>query len=485
MSSVRRSFWLSLADSYLMLALQVVSTVILARILTPAQIGVFAVAAVFSALASMFRDFGVGEYLIQARDLNADKIAAALSLNIAVSWAMAAAMYGGADAAAAFYGNPGVGEVMRVQALMFLLVPFGAVTMAWFRRELNFQPVLICNIAGNVAGFAASVTLALRGHGYMSLAWSAVIAVAVTVGLSLWFRPSAFPRMPGLRGIGEVFHFSKFASAIYIAAQLGKGAPEMIIGRVDGVVGVAMFSRANGLVEMFNRLALRPVMQVCMPYFAKSQRDGGSIVTAYLTSVSYLTAVGWTFLAFMGIASFAAIRLVYGDQWDAAAPLAQIVCAACAIDLVHAMSREALLAQGQARQANSLQLTLVVLQVLGLLLVVPFGLVGAAWGMVLAAACGLVVSQWFLARGIGLRASQLMYACGPSLVLCLGALLPAAAWALVTGVTLDNYIAFAIGGAVMTALCWLAMLRVTRHPLFDELRALWRRIAHRQPAAEQ
>ena len=84
-----------------------------------------------------------------------------------------------------------------------------------------------------------------------------------------------------------------------------------------------------------------------------------------------------------------------------------------------------------------------------------------------------------------MRASQLMHACRPSLVLCLGALLPAAAWALVTGVTLDNYIAFAIGGTLATALCWLAMLRLTRHPLLDELRPLWCRIAHRQPAAER
>lgn len=483
-SSIRRLFWLTLADSYLVLALQLASTIILARILTPTQLGVFAIASVFSALASMLRDFGVGEYLIQERELTNEKIAAALSLNLIVSWTMAAAMYGGAGAAASFYASPGVGEVMRVQALMFLLVPFGAVTMAWFRRELNYQPVLICNIAGSVAGFVVSVVLALRGHGYMSLAWSAVIAVAVTVSLSLWFRPASFPRLPGLRGIAEVFHFSKFASGIYIAAQAGKGAPEMIIGRADGVVGVAMFSRANGLVEVFNRLAVRPVMLVCMPYLAKARRDGGDIQSAYATSVSYLTAVGWTFLGFMGIASFAMIRLVYGDQWDAAAPLAQILCAACAIDLIHVMSREALLAEGQARQANSLQLVLVVLQVLGLLLVIPFGLKGAAWGMVAAALIGVAVSQWFLARCIGLRTSRVVRACVPSLWLCAGALLPAAVWAWIAGVTLDNYIAFAIGGGLVTAVSWLVILRLLRHPLFEELRPLWSRLVRRAAVAE-
>ena len=76
MNSVRRSVWLTFADSYFGLVLQIASTMIIARILTPQEIGVFAIAAVFSTLASMFRDFGVAEYLIQERELTSDKIAA-------------------------------------------------------------------------------------------------------------------------------------------------------------------------------------------------------------------------------------------------------------------------------------------------------------------------------------------------------------------------------------------------------------------------
>ena len=121
MTSVRRSFFLSLADSYLAIALQLASTVIIARILTPAEVGVFAIAAVFSTLASMFRDFGVAEYLIQARDLDRDKIRAALGLNIIVSWAMAAMVFLAAPLAAKFYREPGVGDVMLDRAFVMTI----------------------------------------------------------------------------------------------------------------------------------------------------------------------------------------------------------------------------------------------------------------------------------------------------------------------------------------------------------------------------
>ncbi len=466
-----------MADSYLMLVLQVVGTMIIARVLTPAEIGVFAIAAVLSGLASMFRDFGVAEYMIQERELSSDKISAALALNIAVSWSMAAGMYLGSWAVADFYGDAGVGVVMRIQALGFLLVPFGAVTMAWFRREMNFRPILICNVAGNATAFVVSVSMALLGFGSVSLAWSTVASIAVTVMISIGFRPKAFPRWPSLRGIGPIFHFSKYVTSMWLIGQAGKGAPELIIGRASGVIDVAMFSRANGLLEMFNRLVMRSVTLVGMPYLAQSERTGGSLAAAYVRTASLVTAVGWTFFAFLGIAAFAAIRIVYGPQWDAAVPVAQILCIAGAVELVHSLSREALLVRGRAKEGNRLQCIVVLLQVCGLLMVVPFGLQGAAWGFTAAALASLVVTQLFLARWIGLGTWDLVRGCLPSLYLCLLSVAPAAVWAFVEGVTVENFVLFGTVGAAVTAVCWLTALHALRHPLVDELAPLKRRIA--------
>lgn len=442
---------------------------IIARVLKPEEIGVFAIAAVFSGLASMFRDFGVAEYMIQERVLTREKIAAALSLNIGVSWSMAVLMYLGAGFVADFYKNDGVGTVMRIQALGFLLVPFGAVTMAWFRREMNFRPVLICNVAGSLTAFGVAVGAALSGYGYIGLAWSTVASIAVTVAISVAYRPPDFPKLPSLHGIGPVFHFSKFVTSMWIVGQAGKGAPEMIIGRVLGVVDVAMYSRANGLLEMFNRLVMRSVSHVGMPYFAKSDRETGSVSDAYIRTACYVTALGWPFFAFLAVGAFAAVRIIYGAQWDAAVPVAQVLCLAGALDIVHAMARDALLVRGRAREGNRLQLILVVLQVCGLLFVIPFGLLGAAWGMVAAAFFGLAVTQYFLARYIDLGTTDLLKGCLPSAYLCLASVAPATIWAVVGGVNSENYFQFGFAGGMMTAVTWLVAVHVLRHPILVEL----------------
>ena len=87
MANIRRSLAFSTLDSYISLVLQLGSTVVLSRLLTPEETGIFAVAAVFASLASTFRDFGVAEFLIQEKALTSDKIRAALTVNITISWA--------------------------------------------------------------------------------------------------------------------------------------------------------------------------------------------------------------------------------------------------------------------------------------------------------------------------------------------------------------------------------------------------------------
>jgi O-antigen/teichoic acid export membrane protein len=110
MTELRRSLIYSAAQSYISVALQLVSTAVLSRILTPAQVGVFAVATVFAALASNVRDFGIAEYLIQAKDLSADRIRAAFAANIITSWSMALAMWIASTPVGDFYHSPQIGD---------------------------------------------------------------------------------------------------------------------------------------------------------------------------------------------------------------------------------------------------------------------------------------------------------------------------------------------------------------------------------------
>lgn len=470
MTAVRRSLVYSVLDSYSALVLQLAGTVVIARILTPEQTGIFAVAAVFAALASTFRDFGVAEYLIQERELTDDTIRASLAVNIAVSWIMAALLFCLAPTAAAFYRSSGVGDVMRVQSVNFLLIPFGAVTMAWFRREMNFKPIFIVGLLANTTSTAVGIVLALKGFGFMSLAWASLAGVVVTVAASICLRPRTFPRWPGLKGIRRVVQFGKYASGIYIFGQIGRGAPEMIIGRARDMAAVGMFNRAYGIVEIFHRLIVRSIIPVCLPYFAKEARETGTPRRALITTISYLTAIGWPFLACLGVVAYSAIRIMYGTQWMEAVPFAKIVCAAAAIELVYFPATEALLAVGRARHGNQLQFLTQGARIVGLLAAIPFGLAGACWGLVGAALFGALVSHIYLARIVSLSFRDVVGALWPSLQLTLAVLLPLLGLVGWIPINESNYIPIGLGGGAFCGLIWIALLRCLSHPLWVEIK---------------
>lgn len=483
MKSVRRSLAWGLLDNYIGIGLQIVATVVIARLLTPNEIGIYSVAAVLGAMAMQFRDFGMAEYLIQEKNLNDQKIRAAFGVNVLLSWSMAGLFLGSSWWVADFYRQPGVGQVMRLQALSFLLVPFGGITMAYFRREMEYRPLFVAGIASSVTTFVVGVGGCLLGLSYMALAWSSLMSLVVTVAVSVAYRPKHFPRWPGLRGMGEVVAFSKHAMGIYFFGQLGKGAPEAIIGRALDVASVAYFSRANGLVELFNRSVLRSAINICLPYFAKEEREGKTAASGYLKATTLLTGVGWPFFASTALLAFSVIRLLYGDQWMLAVPLAKVLCLVAALELPYWLATEVMIAAGRIDQSHWLQAKVQCLRVLGVFMVIPFGLIGAGVGLGLAALAGAWLAQRALREIIGLRFRDLCVACKPSLLVTIAAALPPGLTSLLVAQSHDNYLLVLVACGSASVVAWLLALRGFGHPFWQEIELVVQQFRNRRGGA--
>ena len=469
MSAVRKSLFVQLADSYLGLVLQIICSAIIARLLTPNEVGVFSVAAVVFSMASQFRDFGLGEYLVQEADLTDRKIRAAFAANIIISWSVATLLFLASWRIAEFYHQQGVGEIIRLQAVNFLIVPFGAVTMAYFRRELTYRPVLIGSILANITSFSVAIMAVLAGLSYMSLAWSSLAGLLVTVAVSIWFRPANFPKWPALSGIGEVIAFSKHAMGIYLFGQIGKSAPEAIIGRVLDMPSVAYFSRANGLMEIFNRTVLRAVLPICLPYFSQAARAGNSTVPGYLKATQLLTGVGWPFFSVIGFLSFSTIRLLYGSQWVSAVELAKILCLVAVMELPYWLAKEVIIAVGRIDQANKMQFRIQGLRLASLVLVIPFGLLGACWGLMLASILGAVVAHNYVRASINLSALELAAACKPSVFVTMATTAPVALASIFFEQSNQTYLWFLALGGFASLIFWLGSLWLFKHAFWNEI----------------
>src|ERR1041384_2837636 len=122
MRGVARNFAFGFAERYFQAALALASSMALARLLSPSEIGVYSIAAVLTGLAQVFRDLGTGQLLIARGGLTAEEQGALLTISIIVGWSLALLLAALAQPLAAFYRQPGLAQVLRILSLNFVLV---------------------------------------------------------------------------------------------------------------------------------------------------------------------------------------------------------------------------------------------------------------------------------------------------------------------------------------------------------------------------
>ncbi len=478
MSQVRKSLGYLVAESYFSMALQLVSAAVISRLLSPSESGIFQVAAAFAAMASTFRDFGVAEYLIQKTDLDEKSLRRALGMNIIVSWAIGLVLLIGSGPIARFYAAEQITLILRVLSVNFFLIPFGAVTMAWFRREMNFAPLFWSSVLANIVSFTVSIFLAYYGYGAMCLAWASLAGVAATVLVSLWFRPPTMPRWPLFSGLSEIIFFGKHATSVYLVGQVGKSAPELIIGKVLSMASVAFFSRGGSLLELFQRTVMRSIIPLCLPYFAAQVRAGSGIAQAYTRAVTYITGVGWPFLIVVAICAEEIILFLYGSQWLSAVRVGQLICVAGLIELVHTLSKEALIAAGRVERSNVLQIMTQVSRIAAIGLTAFFGLNAIGYGLIVAAVIGLIAAQWELGRNADLGFGKIVQATHNSLWISITTFAVVYPMHQLVKATFSPFWVLAMVGSVFL-LTWLVTVRVTRHAILGELEGIFKRLRYR------
>ena len=469
MASIRRSFVFSFAQRYSALAIQMGAMVVLARLLTPAEFGTYAVASAVVTLATVLQDFGVGNYLVKEQALDRPKIATAYSVAFVIAWPLGIALYAASGAIAAWYGNPDLERVIAVLSLTFFAMPFGTPALGLMRREMQFGRLCALGVAAAAATAAASLGMALTGHGTISLAWGMVAgSLTTSLGASL-LRPGLLLLRPGLSHWSQVMGFGGRSAAIAALAELGNQTPSIAAGRLLGFEAAGLLHRATSTLQIYRKSVLDGLMPVVLPAFAAKLRSGLSVKEHYLRGLAYLTAVGWPFSVVLALLAHPVMRVLFGPQWDAAVPLVQILCLSGAMTPLIHLSRPLFIALD--RIDLSLRIHLIV-QPVKILLVAAAAFQGVTW-MAAALCLPSLLNAWLshreLSRLLGYRPADVLAAVGRSFAVTLCSAAAPGAVVLTLGLEPEHsLLALALGGGG-AALGWLAGIVAFGHPARAEL----------------
>ena len=474
--SVRRALVWSFAERYTSLLVTIASTMILARILTPAQIGIFSLCAAVTAVAGILRDFGVSEYLIQEKQLTECKMRAAFAIAILVAWTIAAVVLLGRNIIANYYGEPGIAEVLAVLSLNFFILPFASPAFALLNREMAFRKIFAVQTTSSVAHAITAIGLAMNGYSYLSLAWATVANSAIQAVLIGFMRPKETLLMPSLREAKAVFSYGSMFVTSRIIETFTRNAHEFIIAKQFGFASVGQFSRALGLIELFYTNVTTAILRVATPAFAANHRAGLSHVETYSKGTAIFTSISWPFFCFVALMSYEIIHLLFGPQWDAAVPIAMILSFSMIPSNLVALAPNILSATGHVK--TRLKITLftspVHLSFIFLASFLSVEAIATAWGLSNMILTSLYILN--LSRIFGTTIIQLLRPCFLSAFI---ALVTITTQALVLNLSrsiemppIINILLVAISGAI----AWYTTLRITKHPTHVELHNIWQRM---------
>ena len=464
--------------------LVLVTTVVLARLLAPADFGVIGLALVFIAYAEGVTDLGVAQALIYLPEDREATDAAFVVILLFSSVLVGVAMLV-APAVAAFFHRPDVTNLFRVLSLSLLIGGAGEIPDALLRKRLLFRRRLVADIARSAAQGVVSIALAAAGagpwsivYGYLAggLLWTATAWTLVS------YRPAArFWRVRWERA-QPLLSYGVAAAGNALLLSLVFDIDYLIVGRKLGAASLGYYTLGFRIPEMAIINVFIVVSVVAFPLFSRARTDMDRLRKGYLTAIRLQTVYGvWAGVG-MAVVAPMLVHVVFGPKWEPSIVPLQALALYAAFRSLGIGAVDVYKAIGRPTLAVALSFVRLVVLVPALLLAVRYGINGVSWAQAVVALLLAALMQGVASRVLGLGMKSLGVALLPACAVGLGAAMGAGAirlW-MPGGESARLVLAILAGG-----LTGLAALRLADPRFLTELRRLLASRRAAKGAAEQ
>lgn len=331
------------------------STVVVARLVSPRDFGIYAMAIAVTTIINVFLQFGLAKYLMRETELSRNLLRSVFTVNVLMSLLYMVMILVGAFAADRLFQSQEVSRFLVVFALFPLFAMMEFIPASLCAREMRFGVVSLLAVVRALVLAAATMILAFKGYAYMSFAWAQVLAWAVTAvcfNYVIW-RPDIWRlRFVGMRSI---LHFGTQMIGISGVGQLSTRAGEMMLGSILGLSSLGLYTRASGLPTSLNLSVFQAASNVIFSKMSFDLRETGSFHSSYLAFLRLVLGVLWPMLLGLAILAQPVIHILYGEKWQAAATPLSLLAIAAAITLALGMTSELFIVRHQTQRQVKLE----------------------------------------------------------------------------------------------------------------------------------
>jgi len=400
-------------------ALVLVSTAILARLISPKDFGLVALALTFMAFLDMLQGLGVGEALVIEDEEEVEETAETVFLiSVAVGFVLMVLTAAIGPLAADFFDQPRLVGIMPVLGVNFLLLGLGSTHYALAQKRIDFRSRTVAEVCDVVARGGTGIVLALTGAGVWSLVigyLAGTLALTVALWLLVPWRPRFRPQRAHVR---RLLSFGGALTGVGFMAAILAQFDNIVIGKQLGAEQLGFYSIATRLPYLLIVNLAVVAGQVLFPAFATL--DGEDMRRGFLTSLRYAVMVALPLTAVLGILAEPLVIGLFGDQWEGSVVAAQVLALWALMSPIGIVCGTAFKSRGRADLQLKLAIPQAIVLIVGSLLLVNEGIVALAWVQAGIAISATIVSIWIAQRLLGVTTRRVLGAIAPPIAASAG-----------------------------------------------------------------
>lgn len=353
---------------------------VLTRLITPEDLGVFTISVVIIGFARVLIALGFGEALIQCKFIDEDHRSSAFWGNVALGLAIAGVLALSSNFVAILFHMPALAPVMRWMSLCPLIDSLAAIHLAVLRRNLSMAVFAARTFFGYSAGGAVAIALAWRGWGVWALV-AQQITLWSTITIVVWFFSHWRPRLRfSFTALKDLSGYACCNALSNLVMGLDDRIGSLIIGSLFNAEIVGYYALGQRILHLIGMATLSSLEAVVLPVLSRMNDDRTLFNRTYISMVITATILWLPACWGFGIMAPELVPSVFGHKWLGAVPLIQVVTLAALVNGFTALTAHALGALGRPNWMTILSVVQLVITVPAYyLLGVRFGILGAAF----------------------------------------------------------------------------------------------------------